>query len=247
MKSSLSRRTRAGFTLIELLVVVAIIAVLIALLLPAVQSAREAARRTQCRNNLKQFGLAMHGYHDVHKMFPARNTVQNRGTKTAPVLGGNMASGFIAMMPFMEQGNLFRIYKFHKTVDNQGSGGVSPILATAKGSGMYRCPSDSAAYDTVGMLQTKDVPVNYMFSHGVNDAPCWADENISSTQRGVFGINSYCRVRDITDGTTTTLAWVKPPAVRSRIRNGPSAAAVAARVPPPSKPRLLSPGTRQPA
>ena len=64
------RMPRMGFTLIELLVVIAIIAILIALLLPAVQQAREAARRTQCRNNLKQIGVAMHNYHDVHQIFP---------------------------------------------------------------------------------------------------------------------------------------------------------------------------------
>src|ERR1700748_531632 len=94
---------RQAFTLIELLVVIAIIAVLIALLLPAVQAAREAARRSQCVNNLKQFGMALQNYHDVCRAFPTRQG----GTTTcsAPYLNGNCtrAAGYIGLLPYMEQ------------------------------------------------------------------------------------------------------------------------------------------------
>ena len=99
MKKKLRNR---AFTLIELLVVIAIIAILIALLLPAVQQAREAARRTQCKNNLKQFGLAMHNYHDVFNMFPL-----GACAKPSASFGIDISIGaFASILPYMEQGNL---------------------------------------------------------------------------------------------------------------------------------------------
>lgn len=101
-----SRPTRnAGFTLIELLVVIAIIAILIALLLPAVQQAREAARRTQCKNNLKQLGLALHNYHDTHSVFPPGLL----GRCTTPDLN---ASGLVMLLPYIEQNNLYSQFNF---------------------------------------------------------------------------------------------------------------------------------------
>ena len=98
---------RRGFTLIELLVVIAIIAVLIALLLPAVQQAREAARRTQCKNNLKQMGLAMHNYHDVYGMFPPGGL--------AAVAGGWGMSWYVRLLPYVDQAPAFNKLTFTGT------------------------------------------------------------------------------------------------------------------------------------
>src|SRR5688500_19565009 len=100
----MKRLRSRGFTLIELLVVIAIIAILIALLLPAVQQAREAARRTQCKNNLKQLGLALHNYHDTYNVFPPRQTGSghiNTGRQRMAI------SGFVSLSPFFEQKPLY--------------------------------------------------------------------------------------------------------------------------------------------
>src|SRR5664279_3879292 len=96
---------RRGFTLIELLVVIAIIAVLIALLLPAVQQAREAARRSQCKNNLKQFGLALHNYHEVNGMFPSGQYFNNAGFQ--------YCSPVTMLLPYFEQSNLYNSYNLN--------------------------------------------------------------------------------------------------------------------------------------
>ncbi|MFN5733207.1 MAG: type II secretion system protein, partial [Planctomyces sp.] len=101
----LSSMKRSAFTLIELLVVIAIIAILVALLLPAVQQAREAARRTQCKNNLKQIGLAMHNYHDVHNQFPP-----SIGWNPGPAYANDIVAAFsdkVFMLPYIERANEF--------------------------------------------------------------------------------------------------------------------------------------------
>lgn len=137
--TSRSRR-QFGFTLIELLVVIAIIAVLIALLLPAVQQAREAARRTQCKNNLKQLGLAIHNYHDVHRVFPMNCT----GVITGP----NVAKGWswiTGSLPYIDQGPLFNSLDLNRKItDTVGTAGNPntnrKLIAT--GLPALICPSD---------------------------------------------------------------------------------------------------------
>src|SRR4026208_2018828 len=111
-------RRRFGFTLIELLVVIAIIAILIALLLPAVQQAREAARRTQCRNNLKQLGLALHNYHDNFQSFAPHIWVSpwtNPGAQVAGVndwTNGSRGSWIVRILPYLDQAPLFNQMNF---------------------------------------------------------------------------------------------------------------------------------------
>lgn len=122
MKISTSLKKR-GFTLIELLVVIAIIAVLVSLLLPAVQQAREAARRTQCKNNLKQIGLAMHNYHDVFLMFPPAY-VGEAGNTGPPRSSGQPSSnlhGFTEyILPYIDQGNVYNLIDFNLSMFDAG-------------------------------------------------------------------------------------------------------------------------------
>src|SRR5215213_6414670 len=130
--------SRRGFTLIELLVVIAIIAVLIALLLPAVQAAREAARRSQCVNNLKQLGIAMHNYHDVVGSFPTsfwRNTRNVRGSTATD--GTNRHSWISMSLPYIEQTPLYNSMNF-----SLGVGERQNVTAAMTPINVLMCPSD---------------------------------------------------------------------------------------------------------
>jgi prepilin-type N-terminal cleavage/methylation domain-containing protein len=136
-----SRRAR-GFTLIELLVVIAIIAILIALLLPAVQQAREAARRTQCKNNLKQLGLAFHNYHDTYNRFPTPATLG-----LTVMSGLRMTSGVswqTALLPYLDQGPVYNQYDTNRSLfDPANANAVRTILA------VFICPSTPRSGATV--------------------------------------------------------------------------------------------------
>ncbi len=137
-------KTRFAFTLIELLVVIAIIAVLIALLLPAVQQAREAARRTQCKNNLKQFGLAIHNYNDVSNILPSAITTLSGGCCGGPVGVGAL----VLLLPYFDQAPLYNTINFNSATASW----QSPVASSAPVGSRYfeiappgfRCPSDNS-------------------------------------------------------------------------------------------------------
>ena len=145
MSTSIRRGRSAGFTLIELLVVIAIIGVLIALLLPAVQQAREAARRAQCTNNMKQIGLAIHNYHDAYRVFPTLLPHKD-------VFGMIMSpQGWLVMMlPFQDQEGTYNAFNLNQ-MDNPLSYSALAINLTSFGRrpGAYVCPSDSTHVDVV--------------------------------------------------------------------------------------------------
>lgn len=184
--SHINRRGR-GFTLIELLVVIAIIAILIALLLPAVQQAREAARRTQCKNNLKQLGLALHNYHDVFLCFP----FGHEGTTKS-------FSAFSMLLPYLEQGNLYSKIDFDVPVGHANN--AAPLLAELPA---LRCPSDLA-----NALPALGGATNYFVNKG--SGVLWGlptgPNGIYSPQNGVMHYGSKVRMADITDGTSSTAA-----------------------------------------
>ena len=139
MTETVPRRRRmrtSGFTLIELLVVIAIIAILIALLLPAVQQAREAARRTQCKNNMKQLGLALHNYHDVHLKFPPGFTQEYQSSSPSGYQGHSL---FLYLLPYVEQTNLYNTFNMNKPKANIA---YTPGVLSASVVPVFICPSD---------------------------------------------------------------------------------------------------------
>lgn len=137
---------RAAFTLVELLVVIAIIGILVGLLLPAVQAAREAARRMQCSNNLKQLGLAAHNYESAYKKFPYRQGGTERHGGVARAGNADRLSGFISILPFIEGGNIFnQIAAGDATTPPQGPEAWSGWAPWNISPGFMKCPSDPEA------------------------------------------------------------------------------------------------------
>ncbi|MBL8849375.1 MAG: DUF1559 domain-containing protein [Planctomycetaceae bacterium] len=208
-----SQNSRRGFTLIELLVVIAIIAILIALLLPAVQQAREAARRTQCRNNLRQFGLALHNYHDVFNAFPSGWIGVTGGIPTAHD-GVNGAGWGTMLLPYLEQSNLYNQFNSHVGIEDLRNDAFRLTNLA-----VFRCPSDPQPErfeieeeGNPGAVICELPIANYVGSFGTVEldgcenspgtAPVQA--NGQCVGDGVFYHNSQVRIRDVLDGTSNT-------------------------------------------
>jgi prepilin-type N-terminal cleavage/methylation domain-containing protein len=207
---SRNRRTRRGFTLIELLVVIAIIAVLVALLLPAVQQAREAARRTQCKNNLMQIGIALHNYEMARECLPPGSVDPNRPIR-------NEAKGYhvgwlVPTLPYLDQMNTYRAFNFADSVYSPANNGPRGVRIS-----ILLCPSNSTAA-LPGMGTT-----TYAGVHHHVEAPIDIDNT------GVLFLNSSIRFRDIGDGVSNTifvgehsdvdpLGWAS--GTRATLRNG---------------------------
>lgn len=215
-------RHRRGFTLIELLVVIAIISVLASLLLPAVQNAREAARRTQCMNRLKQVGLALHEYHNAHGSFPigAAFAPTPDGNTTAPTIRGS--SFFVAILPWVDQGNAY------KRLIHEGPGGIAATNYTGNPNGtilddlyvaVYWCPSASMSeyIPAVGgqphnLMTTTYVGISGAAFRGTAVNPdaevvgtCGNNSEAILGRNGLLTENESFSFRDISDGTTNTL------------------------------------------
>lgn len=198
-----------GFTLIELLVVIAIIAVLVALLLPAVQQAREAARRTSCKNNLKQMGLAVHNYQTAHRVFPPGAAVNTSLTST----GNNGSWGVHGrLLPFLEQGNLYDQVDLTVGWDSQ-------IVINGLKIDVYSCPSDPLAGQPRSFTDGRPSlwPTTYGFNYGT-----WFvfDPVTGRGGNGMFSPNASLSFRDAIDGSSNTLLAAEVKAWTPYTRNG---------------------------
>lgn len=199
----LRRFFRSGFTLIELLVVIAIIAVLIALLLPAVQQAREAARRSQCKNNMKQIGLALHNYHDAFNAFPIGELDRMRGNWRVRIL------------PYYDQAPLYNKLTFDTGAFNSGSGMLAILQGTIVPG--LNCPSSTMPINGTGSGNPNANTLNsqlhdYTGIMGAGPDPasrtgvCVTNSNWGAIGclNGMLRVNQDSKSRDATDGMSNT-------------------------------------------
>jgi prepilin-type N-terminal cleavage/methylation domain-containing protein/prepilin-type processing-associated H-X9-DG protein len=216
------RARTSGFTLIELLVVIAIIAVLIALLLPAVQAAREAARRIQCTNNMKQMGLAIHNYHDVHNALPSGRIWKPLPGIPLPglLMGVQNTPWFVLMLPQYEQSPLYNAFNFAIGVEGPLQGGIplgwsmnATVIQTKVS--LFQCPSDNDRLFELALFPGGPTLVetrgNYVVCWGNTQ---WAQQNAvagTPTQnlppkflKSAFG-HYTIGLASIVDGTSSTV------------------------------------------
>jgi len=212
-----------GFTLIELLVVIAIIAILIGLLLPAVQKVREAAARMSCQNNLKQFGLALHNYHDTNQFFPPGGLCPS--CQTTGDWGDDRGSWIVFSLPYMEQDNLYKIFQAAGGITTYNSAGTvhgNSTFVNAKPK-FLRCPSDSWNLDLslsnyAGSLGPQCAPggCGYdpfqqycngnAFGWGYPTSPDHGNSFSSSDIRGMFNrLGAKMNMASVVDGTSSTI------------------------------------------
>jgi prepilin-type N-terminal cleavage/methylation domain-containing protein/prepilin-type processing-associated H-X9-DG protein len=248
---------RKGFTLIELLVVIAIIAILIALLVPAVQKVREAAARTQCQNNLKQMGLALHNFASVHKRFPAALIHPGWHASAAPgaqryngpeaSFSGDPAylvynhSGFVALLPYIEQDGLFKQYDYRLAGSSRNGNGSTATTAPdpipnpnrivgSMNVPIYVCPTDSNPPPTVLSADARTAAAyerentrrsNYFFNIGdnIDQRGFWQAQSMAL--RGPFGINGADSLTTIYDGTSNTVAIGESKQIHGSTSYGP--------------------------
>lgn len=203
-------RSRRGFTLVELLVVIAIIGVLVALLLPAVQAAREAARRMQCQNHLKQIGLALHNYHDTFLSFPPAGIKSNETSWHALVL------------PFLELRNLYEQFNFNQGAYDSGTGHVGRNAVALNRVAGFLCPSSPVDKMQLNLPSNQNAPeiingvVPYTTHYYGVLGPKGANPNGGNyiigltsghgdhSKQGIFQCNDKIRIADVIDGTSST-------------------------------------------